>query len=189
MNVHKNPNDTFWLARYARNTLEPLIKVARTHEPSIHYNLTLGFDIERTYRLEGSALDIHVHWDRNGMLVHQNWITTKDGVDLSARIIRDFIDTEQAALEAREDAAAEAQAATELEADKNAAEARDFIAAKARDAAAEAAEDIEAFKNMTPIKIVDSGLYELLEADAAEAQDWDLKQDRIRERADIEDAA
>ena len=107
---HTNPNDTFWLARYAHNTLAPLIEAAKQYEPSISLHIELTFDIERSYRAAGSFLTVRAHWDRKQplMLLRTSDLTTKEGVDKVAAEVQKFIDTEQAALEAAHDAAAEA---------------------------------------------------------------------------------
>lgn len=158
MNVHQNPNDLFWLARYAHNTLAPLIEVAKQYEPSIHLKIEMEFtEGHKVY--QGNSLGIMGHWVRTDMFMYRPFSTTKDDVDRAAKFIREWIDTEQAELEAREDAAAEAQAATEAEADRNAAEAR---------------ADLEVFYGMEEARQA--------EEDAA----WDLEQERIRERADID---
>lgn len=101
---HQNPNDTFWLARHAHNVLSPLIEAARQYEPSIFFSIELNFDVERTYRHAGSYLDIIAHWDRDGMFLHENSITTNAQVDAVAAKVQAFIDAEQAALEEAEDA-------------------------------------------------------------------------------------
>ena len=105
---HQNPNDTFWLARYAHNTLAPLIEAARQYEPEIHYSIQVTFDVEQTYRAAGSYLAIHAHWTRPLMLLHESNLTTKADVDKAAAKVQTFIDAEQAALEASHDEAAEA---------------------------------------------------------------------------------
>lgn len=100
---HANPNDTFWLARHAHNVLAPLIEAARQYEPSIHYTLILGFDTEKSFRHAGSFLDIIAHWGRTGMFLYDTNLTTKERVARVAAKVQAFIDTEQAALEAKHD--------------------------------------------------------------------------------------
>lgn len=95
--THQNPNDTFFLARYAHNVLAPLFETARQYEPSLRYQFHLNFDIARSYSDAGSYLDILVHWDRDGMFLTAYNRTTEADVDKVAAEVQKFIDTEQAA--------------------------------------------------------------------------------------------
>lgn len=119
--INENPNDTFWLARHAHNVLAPLIEAARQYEPGIHYGIILRFDVEQTYRRAGSYLEIHAHWTRPSMLLHESNLITTQQIAAVAAKVQTFIDAEQVKLEEAEDAAAEALAYEAMLAEADAA--------------------------------------------------------------------
>lgn len=84
-----NPNDTFWLARYAHNQLAPLIAQAKAAEPSLTLIIQLTFaDTESVY--EGNSINVYSHWDREGMFQYVTWLRTTAEVDkLAAKVADD----------------------------------------------------------------------------------------------------
>jgi len=56
------PNDTFWLARYAYNTLTPAIQALPGQTEKVYVDLKLAMSF--TGRFPG--LDVWIHWRDNG---------------------------------------------------------------------------------------------------------------------------
>lgn len=110
MNTELTSHDIFWLARYAHNTLAPLVKLARDYEPSFTFSVGMNFDHPDAPYLKYHHLDIYVRAEgqSNTILTSTHAATTTDQIDGLAAKVRDFIQTSQAALEAAADAAAEA---------------------------------------------------------------------------------
>ena len=78
-----NPNDMFWLARYAHNTLAPIFAEAKAIEPTLTYSIQLTFaDVESVHN--GDHLGVYAHWDRDGMFQYSPWLRTKGEVDFFA---------------------------------------------------------------------------------------------------------
>lgn len=85
-----NPNDMFWLARYAHNTLGPLFAQAKTIEPSLTYSIQITFaDTESVHN--GNHLGVYAHWDRDGMFQYSPWLRDKAAVDFFAAKVRDDV--------------------------------------------------------------------------------------------------
>ena len=84
-----NPNDTFWLARYAHTQLAPLFEQAKTIEPSLMFAIQLTFaDAESAYH--GDHVSVYAHWDRKGMFQYSMWHRTKEDVDqFAAKVAAD----------------------------------------------------------------------------------------------------
>lgn len=96
-------HDVFWLARYAHNTIHPLIKAAQQYDPSIRLGIELRFEEKFTWLPNGACLNIISHWDGRLMFLHENWLTSKTQVDKAAAKVQEFIDAEQAKIEERHD--------------------------------------------------------------------------------------
>ena len=84
-----NPNDTFWLARYAHTQLAPLFAQAKAIEPSLMFAIHLNFaDAESAFH--GDHVNVYAHWDREGMFQYSTWLRTKDDVDrFAAKVAAD----------------------------------------------------------------------------------------------------
>lgn len=100
-------HDVFWLARYAHNTLEPLITAAKQYDPTIQWSIELVFADKDSHFAKDNHIDLKAHWkrDRPIMLFQSTHRHTKADVDAVAALVQAFIDAEQAALEAAHDEA------------------------------------------------------------------------------------
>jgi hypothetical protein len=88
--IKNNPNDTFWLARYAHTTLAPLFAKAAAVEPTLTFHIELTFaDVESVHR--GNHVSVHSHWARDGMFQYSPWLRTKADVDLLAAKVADDV--------------------------------------------------------------------------------------------------
>lgn len=96
-----NHNDIFWLARYAYNTINPLVEEAKAVEPSTTLYLELGFGHEYGAHHKFCRLGANVHWSRDGMLAMSTSMENKTEVDLFAKNLRVKVDRLKA--EARQD--------------------------------------------------------------------------------------
>jgi hypothetical protein len=99
-------HDVFWLARYAHNTLDPLFKAARQYDPTIHFILNLNFAADHPV-YKADSLGIYGHWAGDGMFIYRPRMSTTAEVQAVAAWVQEFIDAEQAKLEALEDLRAE----------------------------------------------------------------------------------
>lgn len=77
-----NPNDTFWLARYAFNKLAPLFTRAKAAEPTLSFHIEINFADEDSKFGSENYLNISAHWDRDGMFQHSDWLRSQAEVDL-----------------------------------------------------------------------------------------------------------
>lgn len=89
-----NPNDVFWLARYAHNTLNPVIANLPGQDDKRFAYLYLGITEHKFH----GGLNIYVHGNElDGMIDSQIFRVTKETIDdMAARLPRKW----QAALEA-----------------------------------------------------------------------------------------
>lgn len=78
-----NPNEIFWLARYAHNQVAPLIEQAKEVEPSLHFNVQINFTAGHPV-FKGNHLGVFVHWDRDGMFQYEPVLRDKAAVDAFA---------------------------------------------------------------------------------------------------------
>lgn len=76
-----NPNDTFWLARYAHNQLAPLFAQVKAIEPSLQFHVELTFADEDSKFSKDSHISVTSHWDREGMFQNSSWLRNKTDVD------------------------------------------------------------------------------------------------------------
>ena len=141
----ESAHDVFWLARYAHNTIDPLITAAQQYDPSATLENQMSFCHADSPHFGQSHLTIIVRAKSqpNRIMAYSTsrLITTPEQVDAEATKVQAFIDAEQAKIEEEHDSAA-----------------------------------LYAIEYNASLEAADS------EADAA----WELQQDRIRERADIE---
>lgn len=95
-----NPNDIFWLARYAHNTVAPLIAEAQQYEKSISFKIELRFASADGSYPKTDAVNVLGFWERDRplMFLHENGLTTKEAVDKVAAKVQEFINAEQAAI-------------------------------------------------------------------------------------------
>ena len=137
----ESAHDVFWLARYAHNTIAPLITAAQQYDPSATLEIQMGFyhadspyfgQHHLTIAVRAKSQPNQIMAFSTGRLV-----ATTAQVDAEAAKVQEFIDAEQAKIEERH--------------------------------------DLEVF-------------YGVEEDTEAEARDWELREDRLRERADIERA-
>lgn len=137
----ESAHDVFWLARYAHNTIDPLITAAQQYDPSATLEIQMSFCHADSPHFGQSHLTIIVRAKSqpNRIMAYSTsrLITTPEQVDAEAAKVQEFIDAEQAKIEERH--------------------------------------DLEVF-------------YGVEEDTEAEARDWELREDRLRERADIERA-
>lgn len=117
MNKQINDHEVFWLARYAHNTLAPLLKEAREYEPSMDFTIQMAFCNEDSPFHKYSHIVVSSHWKRDGMFHLSTTLTDKGGVDHVASNVRDFIAKEQQ--EAEELAEAERQDMADITAHEN----------------------------------------------------------------------
>ena len=134
----ESAHDVFWLARYAHNTIDPLIKAAQQYDPSISLNVGMDFAHDKSPFTKEFSVAVTAHWERPLMFLQSYGLTTTAQIDRVAATVQEFIDAEQAKIEERH--------------------------------------DLEVFYGVEEARQA--------EEDAA----WELQQDRIRERADIERA-
>ena len=86
-----NPNDVFWLARYAHNTLAPLFAEVKAIEPSLQFHIEMCFaDSDSKYQ-QNSHINVFAHWSRAGMLQQDYGLKTKQDIDKLANTIKDKI--------------------------------------------------------------------------------------------------
>lgn len=104
MSNNLNAHEVFWLARYAHNTLAPLIKAAQQYEPSIRLSIVSRFDSQASNQAIDNSIEAVAHWGRPGMFFMSGVIRDKNQLAHWAAKVQTFIDTEQAALEAKHDA-------------------------------------------------------------------------------------
>ncbi|WP_346924636.1 hypothetical protein [uncultured Arthrobacter sp.] len=84
-------HDVFWLARYAYNTLAPLIAEAKSIEPSIRFSLEMRFPNTETHHGDGS-IAAYAHWDRDDMFLYTPAQRTKADIDKLADVLRGKVD-------------------------------------------------------------------------------------------------
>lgn len=85
-----NPNDTFWLARYAHNQLAPLFGRAKAIEPSLQFIIEITFADEDSRFSTDNHIDVTSHWGRDGMFQMSPWMRTKADVDrFAAKVTKD----------------------------------------------------------------------------------------------------
>jgi hypothetical protein len=85
--LQNNPSDTFWLARYAHNQLEPLFTQAKTIEPSLMFMISLTFaDAGSAY--DRNHVSVYAHWDRDGMFQYSTFLRTTADVDRLATKVK-----------------------------------------------------------------------------------------------------
>jgi hypothetical protein len=76
-----NPNDTFWLARYAHNTLTPVIEALPGQTDKVYAYLYLGLSAHPHH----GGLSIYVHqMGLEGMVDSNTYLATKESVDAMA---------------------------------------------------------------------------------------------------------
>lgn len=75
-----NPNDTFWLARYAYNQLAPLFTRAKDVEPTLIFAIEVTFADETTAH-GGNHISVSSHWERDGMFQLSTWLRDRADVD------------------------------------------------------------------------------------------------------------
>jgi hypothetical protein len=104
----ESAHDVFWLARYAHNTLDPLVKAAKQYDPTIQWSIELVFADKDSHFAKDNHIDLKAHWkrDRPIMLFQSTHRYTKADVDAVAAKVQAFIDAQQAILEAEHDAEA-----------------------------------------------------------------------------------
>jgi len=83
-----NPNDVFWLARYAHNTLAPLFAEAKAIEPSIQFHLELAFADTDSKFQKDNHVNVVSHWGRDGMFLQTWHHRTKHDIDKVAEQVR-----------------------------------------------------------------------------------------------------
>lgn len=76
-----NPNDIFWLARYAHNQTAPLFAQAKAIEPSIHTSIQISFASEEVPGGRESSINVYAHWGRDGMFLYAACLKDKAAVD------------------------------------------------------------------------------------------------------------
>lgn len=94
--MSQNPNRTFWLARYAHNTLDPLIKQAKELEPSIQWTIELNFANQDSKHYKSNHISINGWWSRSGMFLYETHLTLPENVDRVADKVQAFLDKETA---------------------------------------------------------------------------------------------
>ena len=82
--IQNNPNDMFWLARYAHNQLAPLFAQAKAIEPTIEVSIEMTFADEESKFSKDSHIGVNSHWARDGMFQHSTWMRTQADVDFFA---------------------------------------------------------------------------------------------------------
>ncbi|HEY8700081.1 MAG TPA: hypothetical protein VIM08_03800 [Arthrobacter sp.] len=92
----QNPNDIFWLARYAHNQTASLFEQAKAVEPSTDFRINIEFcDVATVYK--GNHIGINSHWNRKEPLMFQQstWLYTKADVDrFAAKLAADVFKLE-----------------------------------------------------------------------------------------------
>lgn len=79
-----NPNDTFWLARYAHNTLTPVIESLPGRTDKVFAYLYLGM----TAHPQFPGLCIYVHqMGLQGMVDSNTYRVTKESIDTMAKLL------------------------------------------------------------------------------------------------------
>ena len=84
MTTHNdNPNDVFWLARYAHNTLAPVIEALPGQTDTVNAYLYLGISEHPQY----GCLNIYVHTNGldSGVIAHGSINVTKEAIDQLAK--------------------------------------------------------------------------------------------------------
>jgi hypothetical protein len=98
-NDFANPNDLFWLARYAYHTLNPLVDEAKAIEPSTQLSIELTFGHGIAAHTKVPKLAVAIHWGRDGMLALSSYLIYKTDVDLFADALRTKINKLKAPVE------------------------------------------------------------------------------------------
>ena len=79
-----NPNDMFWLARYAHNTLTPVIEALPGQTDKVYAYLYLGM----TYHPNYGGLNIYVHqMGLQGLVDSDTYRVTKESIDQMALLL------------------------------------------------------------------------------------------------------
>jgi hypothetical protein len=87
-----NNHEVFWLARYAHNTISPLIKEAQETDPTIRFSIEMRFENANTEFGDG-RVSLFAHWGRKeGMFLYSTWNTSKEDIDNAAAQVRRNID-------------------------------------------------------------------------------------------------
>ena len=84
--------DTFWVAHYAFNTINPLVEKAKAIEPSIQLSINATFGHEDSVFHRTHCIEAHIHWGREGMLALSTGLRNKNDVDRFAETLRAKID-------------------------------------------------------------------------------------------------
>jgi len=89
--ITETAHDVFWLARYAHNTLDPLLRQARELEPSLSFGIEMLFNTEACPFTKTHHLIINSHWNRGGMFIQTTTIRTPEQIDALAGKVGDWI--------------------------------------------------------------------------------------------------
>lgn len=77
----QNPNDAFWLVRYAYTQTAPLFDQVKAIEPSLHTAFTVAFsDLDSKY-FDANAVEVSAYWSRDGMFQMSPRLYKKADVD------------------------------------------------------------------------------------------------------------
>lgn len=76
------------LARYAHDELKPIYDEARAIEPTITFYTECTFSGTGGWAADENSISISAHWDRDGMLTQEGYITTREEIHRIARDLR-----------------------------------------------------------------------------------------------------
>lgn len=71
----------FWLARYAHNTLAPILNQAKVIEPSIQFQIDMTFADAESVHSWAPHISVSSHWSRDGMFQMSSWLESKADID------------------------------------------------------------------------------------------------------------
>lgn len=91
--------DTFWLAHYAYNTINPIVEQVKAIEPSTQLGIEVVFGHDEAAHSREPKVGIAVHWSREGMFHFAPSLHNQTEVDLAIQRAQDKLDK----LKAKED--------------------------------------------------------------------------------------
>lgn len=78
---NNNPNDIFWLARYAHNKTAPLFAKAKAIEPTVCSAIEMFFAEPGAQYHGDNAIEVKAWWNRDGMFQMSNRLKSQADVD------------------------------------------------------------------------------------------------------------
>lgn len=88
-------HEVFWLARYAHNTLAPVVAEARKYAPSIQFDIEMSFCTEDSpfHKVNHVTVWVRAKGQPHSSVAHETVMTTRAQVDALVERVRAKIDS------------------------------------------------------------------------------------------------